>query len=228
MTFEGVKISPLGDSALTLSFGNEISRELNDKVLELDILLNSDPFPGFIESVPAYSSLSVYYDALTVKRKRSDFETAFESVAAFIKELLKTGKRKIKKNSREVVVPVDFNLKFALDLDLAAEKCGFSIDEFKKIFTSTVYRVYFLGFLPGFAYMGEVDERISLDRRPDPRKNVPAGSVAIAGKQAGIYPLESPGGWNIIGRTDLRLFDPESDIPVFFRPGDAVRFVEKI
>lgn len=228
MTFDGVKISPLGDSALTLSFGNEISRELNDKVLELDILLNSDPFPGFIESVPAYSSLSVYYDALTVKRKRSDFETAFESVAAFIKELLKTGKRKIKKNSREVVVPVDFNLKFALDLDLAAEKCGFSIDEFKKIFTSTVYRVYFLGFLPGFAYMGEVDERISLDRRPDPRKNVPAGSVAIAGKQAGIYPLESPGGWNIIGRTNLRLFDPESDIPVFFRPGDAVRFVEKI
>ncbi|MCW5960247.1 MAG: 5-oxoprolinase subunit PxpB [Pyrinomonadaceae bacterium] len=228
MTFDGVKISPLGDSALTLSFGNEISRELNDKVLELDILLNSDPFPGFIESVPAYSSLSVYYDALNVKRTRSDFETAFESVAAFIKELLKTGKRKIQKNSREVVVPVDFNLNFALDLDLAAEKRGFSIDEFKKIFTSTVYRVYFLGFLPGFAYMGEVDERISLDRRPVPRKNVPAGSVAIAGKQAGIYPLESPGGWNIIGRTDLRLFDPESDIPVFFRPGDAVRFVEKI
>ena len=194
MMLDSVKISPLGDSALTLSFGNEISPELNNKVLQLDLLLNHSPFSGFTESVPTYSSISVFYDVVKVVRAFPAFDTAFEAASSAIASLVQTKSEDGKRTSREMIVPVDFDRKYAIDLDLAAEKCGLTIDKFKDIFTSTLYRVYFLGFLPGFAYMGEVDQRIALPRLSVPRKNVPKGSVAIAGKQAGIYPLDSPGG----------------------------------
>ena len=113
----------------------------------------------------------------------------------------------------------------ALRKKIADALVGFNANELLDIFLAQTYRVYMLGFLPGFAYMGEVDDRIAAPRLETPRTKVPAGSVGIAGKQTGIYPLESPGGWNIIGRTDLKMFDPTSDQPCLLKPGDEVRFV---
>ena len=113
------------------------------------------------------------------------------------------------------------------DLRSISERHRLTPDEVIDIFMSRTYRVYMLGFLPGFAYMGEVDERIATPRLSIPRTKVPKGSIGIAGKQTGIYPLVSPGGWNIIGRTDLQLFEPQAEEPTLLKPGDEVRFVEK-
>jgi inhibitor of KinA len=125
---------------------------------------------------------------------------------------------------REISVPVCYESPHAPDLATAAELKGLSTEAFIRIHSSVSYRVYMLGFLPGFAYMGEVDESIVLPRKDTPRTVVPKGSVGIAGKQTGIYPTGSPGGWQLIGRTPIRLFDPEAANPAFFQPGDIVRF----
>ncbi len=129
-------------------------------------------------------------------------------------------------NRRIVEVPVSFSDKDALDLQLIAEAAGLSRQKVIEVFLSGIYRVYMLGFLPGFAYMGIVDERIAVPRKSSPRLAVPKGSVGIAGRQTGIYPNESPGGWQIIGKTDLELLTPDEASPCLFRPGDTVRFVE--
>ena len=127
--------------------------------------------------------------------------------------------QQVKKNSRTVEIPVRFDAESALDLEFVAESNGLSREKVIEIFTGTTYRVFMLGFLPGFSYMGEVDDRIATPRKETPRLSVPRGSVGIAGKQTGIYSLESPGGWQIIGRTDVELFTPEAEISrVFCNP----------
>ena len=125
-----------------------------------------------------------------------------------------------------IEVPVFFDDECAPDLRAIAEFGGLAPDEVIDIFTSEIYRVYMLGFLPGFAYMGEVDKRIAVARKPTPRLKVPKGSVGIAGRQTGIYPFESPGGWQIIGRTKMELFTPDDETPCFFAPGDHVKFYQ--
>jgi inhibitor of KinA len=126
--------------------------------------------------------------------------------------------------NRRIEIPVKFGGDYGPDLDTAAALSGLAPDEFVSIFLEREYRVYMLGFLPGFPYMGEVDERIAVPRLASPRTRVPRGSVGIAGRQTGIYPLESPGGWQLIGRTDVKMFEPESDPPVLLQPGDLVTF----
>ena len=126
--------------------------------------------------------------------------------------------------SRMVKIPVHFDAESSLDLNFVAEHSGVTPTEVIEIFTSQTYRVFMLGFLPGFTYMGEVDKRIATSRKETPRTLVPKGSVGIAGKQTGIYSLESPGGWQIIGRTDVEMFTPDTKPPSLLRPGDDVRF----
>jgi KipI family sensor histidine kinase inhibitor len=128
-------------------------------------------------------------------------------------------------NTRTIEIAVRFDRGSALDLDHVAELSGFRPDDVVNIFTGTTYKVFMLGFLPGFAYLGEVDERIATPRRDSPRLAVPKGSVGIAGRQTGIYSLESPGGWQIIGRTETEMFAPENEKPCRLAPGDYVRFV---
>ncbi len=222
-----VKIFPLGDNALTLSFGNEISPELNKKVLKLANFIEQNPFKGFIETVPAYSSLSIFYDVFRVRNEFSDFETAFEAVKTFVENSLKNSGKINKKKSRLIEIPVNFEKEFALDLEFVASENDLSPEKVIEIFTSKTYRVYLLGFLPGFAYMGELDAQIATPRKNSPRKKVPKGSVGIAGRQTGIYSLESPGGWQIIGKTATELFTPEDENPTFLQAGDLIRFTEK-
>ena len=216
------KIFPLGDSAVTVDFGNVISVDLNKRVISLAEHLTSNPFPGFVEAVPAYSSLAIFYDLLETRSAFPDQETAFDAVRSVISAI--DVDQVSSTDDRLVEIPVDFRPDAALDLEDLADRAGLSTKDVVEIFSNTLYRVYMLGFLPGFAYMGEVDERIAAPRRQSPRLKVPKGSVGIAGLQTGIYPLESPGGWQIIGRTDIELFTPDAESPCLLSPGDTVRF----
>ncbi|MBA3334197.1 MAG: 5-oxoprolinase subunit PxpB [Acidobacteria bacterium] len=218
------KIFSLGDNALTIEFGNEISVELNDRVLRLVEVFDKRSFTGFVEFVPAYSSLTIFYDVFTVRKNFPEFSTAFAAVKNSVENALESLEAPQKLDSKAVEIPVCFDRESALDLDSLAVENNLARQEVIEIFLSQTYRVFMLGFLPGFAYLGEVDERIAARRKNSPRLKVPRGSVAIAGKQAGIYPLASPGGWQIIGRTDIELFTPNEAEPTFLQVGDRVKF----
>jgi inhibitor of KinA len=220
------RIFPLGDSALTIEFGNQISRELNDLVLKAADFFDRNPFPGLIEIVPAYASLSVFYDCLIVRKNFMSFDSAFLAVESLAENALRNLNDFQEKSARLIEIPVCFDKRFALDLESVASMNDLTPKEFIGIFLAETYRVYMLGFLPGFAYMGEVDERIAAPRKSAPRLRVPKGSVGIAGRQTGIYSLESPGGWQIIGKTNVELFNPNAESPTFLQAGDSVKFVE--
>ena len=220
------RIFPLGDNSLTIEFGSEISVELNNLVLKLSDFLENNLFDGFLETVPAYSSLTVFYDLTGVRQNFPQFATAYEAVKNFVVNAVVNLNESIETNSRNIEIPVCFDAEFAPDLEFVGVENNLAPKKVIEIFLGKTYRVFMLGFLPGFAYMGEIDGRIAAARKPTPRLRVPSGSVGIAGRQTGIYPLESPGGWQIIGRTPLEIFDPDSTVPAVLRVGDAVRFYE--
>ena len=220
-----MRIFPLGDSAATIEFGNEISLGLNHRAVALASHLTAAPFPGLIEAVPAYSSVSVFYDPITVRREFPESKTSFSAVSSFVETLAETIETATPGERRSVEIPITISEDVSPDLGRLSNFSGLGRDEVIDIFLAGTYRVYMLGFLPGFAYMGDVDDRIAAPRLSTPRTIVPKGSVGIAGKQTGIYPLESPGGWNIIGRTDMEMFDPDAPEPCFLKPGDEVKFV---
>lgn len=220
------KIFPLGDSALTIDFGNEISVRLNTRVLKLADYFTKNIFAGFGEIVPAYNSLTIFYDVLKVRQNFPEFATAFEAVRNFAENGLINSGTFQPTRQRTIKIPICFDKEFALDLEFVAASSNVSAEKTIEIFLGKRYRVFMLGFLPGFAYMGEVDQRIAAPRKTSPRTKVPKGSVGIAGRQTGIYSLESPGGWQIIGKTDIELLTPDADEPTFFQPGDTVKFYE--
>jgi inhibitor of KinA len=223
-----MKISPLGDSAITVSFGETISPEINDKAIALCRYLSQNPFPGMIETVPAYSAAAVFYDVVAVRGAFSSFPTAFDAVCHVVSQTLESGTLNNNPESpRFVEIPVRFDAESGPDLSSAAIRSKLSETEFIERFVSKVYRVYMLGFLPGFPYMATVDDRIRQPRHDIPRLGIPKGSVGIAGLQTGIYPRESPGGWQIIGRTKMEMFVPERNEPATLRPGDEVQFVSE-
>ncbi len=225
MTESAVRIFPLGDNALTIELGNRISEELNRKALHLAEYFGENRFRGFVEAVPAYASTTIFYDFRSVRQFYPEFESAFAAVRAFANDALAHLKDNQEPVQRLIEIPVTFDKDAALDLDEIASKHELQPQEVIDIFTGREYRVFMIGFLPGFAYMGEVDERIATPRKESPRLKVPKGSVGIAGSQTGIYSLESPGGWQIIGRTDIELFTPYAESPCLLRSGDHVRFL---
>ena len=212
-------IFPLGDSALTIDFGNTIDDAINKKVLQLFQKLQQLSSP-VTDIIPAYSSLSIFYDAALL---HTNDKTAFERMKELLLPLL-AEEEDLTADSRKLNVPVCYSVTFGLDLEALAKTKNVSVEELIRLHTSATYRVYMIGFLPGFAYMGKVDEKLAAPRKTEPRILVPAGSVGIAGEQTGIYPLNSPGGWNIIGRTPLKIFDADKTESVLFRPGDEVSF----
>ncbi|HSK73406.1 MAG TPA: 5-oxoprolinase subunit PxpB [Pyrinomonadaceae bacterium] len=215
---------PLGEGALTVNFGSEISPEINNRVIQLEKFFEKNSFPGFIESLPAYASLTIFYDLYQVRKNFREFSTAFDAVKHFASGALKNLGETETNEPRLIEIPVNFSAEHALDLEFVAESRQLPKAEVIKIFTAQTYRVYMLGFLPGFAYMGEVDERIAAPRKENPRVKIPKGSVGIAGRQTGIYPSESPGGWQIIGWTELELFTPKAENPTFLQAGDLIKF----
>ena len=217
------EIFPIGDSALTIDLGNRICVRLNEKAIAMQDWFLQHPFEGLKDVILGYSSLTLLYDPFLVKKKNKLATTAY----AFVKEKLEFVFSKtidpIHSNGEEIILPVCYDEKFGRDLKFISTTNNLSIEEIIELHASTVYRVYMMGFLPGFAYMGEIDQRIQVPRKQKP-ENVLAGSVAITGAQTGIYPLDSPGGWQIIGRTPVKLFEAGSTPPVKLKAGQQVRF----
>ena len=223
-----MRIFPLGEEAITVEFSCQMSLQSNDKAIQLAALIEREPFPGFIECVPAYASVTVFFDLAAVRFALPKSETAFDAVAKIVNDAVKNiGSPKTAKSHRLIEISVSFATEDAPDLTDAAAEAVLSRQDFIDIFLSQTYRVYMLGFLPGFAYMGELDERIACPRLQTPRQKVPRGSVGIAGRQTGIYPLESPGGWRLIGRSDAKIFNPSGDPMCCFTAGDEVRFLAR-
>lgn len=207
-------IKPAGDSALLVSFEEVIDEEVNARIHAIADAVEKAGFEWLVEAVPTYSTVYVFYDPL---------KASFSEAKAAIEPFLTVSPESFR--GRLVEIPVVYGGEYGPDIGFVAEHNGLTVDDVIEIHSKPTYRVYFLGFLPGFAYLGGMDERIATPRLEKPRLKVPAGSVGIAGKQTGIYPLESPGGWRLIGRTPLRLFDPGREPPTLLRPGDTVRFV---
>jgi inhibitor of KinA len=217
------KISSLGETALIIDFGNTIDESINKLVHSLFYQLQHDPIPGMIEAVPGYSSLTIYYDILFIRSILNKQTTAFEWISESLKKIIP--KEDIETGDPQILikVPVCYEIEYAPDLGFIASQNKISHEEVIYLHTAATYHIYMLGFLPGFAYMGMVDEKISSSRKQKP-VFVEAGSIGIAGKQTGIYPFRSQGGWQIIGRTPLKLFDKEKINPVLFKAGDKVQF----
>lgn len=226
----GTRIFPLSENALTVDFGNRIDVTLNRQVLVLAEAIDRQPFAGLAELVPAYGSLTVFYDVWTVRKDNPTFPTAWAAMQAKVETYLADCKNysfddKIV-SPRIIKLPVCYNLESGWDWDDVCRHTGLSREEVIRRHTAATYRVYMMGFLPGFAYLGGLDETIAVPRKAQPRTQVEAGSVGIAGQQTGVYPLNSPGGWQIIGKTSVKLFDKTAPNPVLLQAGDQVRFYE--
>lgn len=215
MTFKP-KIVPLGDSALLVQLGDKIDIAINQRVHALAALLNISPVDGLIETVPAYATLLLHYDPLVLT-----YAEIRKWVRAKLDQLEAVSLRK----PRQIEVPVRYGGEYGIDLEFVANYHHLWIEDVIRIHTERTYTVFMMGFTPGFPYMGKLDDAIVTPRLETPRTQVPAGTVAIAGSQTGIYPIASPGGWRLLGSTPLRLFDPGSESPFLFSPGDEVRFV---
>ena len=211
------EIRPEGDSALLIVFGAEISVELNRLVSAAARRVREREIPGVVDMIPAFASLLVCYDPRVIScgALRARLETILQAEA----EARETARRVFE-------IPVCYGGEYGPDLPFVASHAGLTEREVVDIHTSRDYLVYMLGFLPGFCYLGGLDEQIHTPRLETPRLKIPAGSVGIGGSQTGIYPLESPGGWRLLGKTPVRTWDPDRDIPILLQAGDCVRFVE--
>ena len=218
MTHTAMDLSPLGDSALLLRLGDSIDDATHRRVRAVCARLEEGRLPALIECVPAYASVAVHYDPSALG------ERAYERMATAVREALQGVREEELPEPRRVEIPVFYGGETGPDLEEVARRTGLDAEEVVSIHAGGGYRVYMVGFAPGFAYLGGLDERIAVPRRATPRPRVPASGVGIGGRQTGVYPSASPGGWQIIGRTPLRLFSPESDPPALLRVGDRVRF----
>ncbi|WP_306302869.1 5-oxoprolinase subunit PxpB [Alicyclobacillus shizuokensis] len=210
-----VEMLPLGDIGVLVRFGDTIDEAVHGKVLSLARALEAEPAAGFRECVPAFAAVAVYYDP-----SRTDFER----VSRWILERMRASSTDAGLQSREVEIPVCYGGALGPDLADVAAHTGLSEEEVVRLHGEGGYRVYMIGFAPGFPYLGGLPARLATPRLAEPRTQIPAGSVGIAGQQTGVYPLATPGGWRIIGRTPVPLFRPEEDPPSLLAPGDTVRF----
>ncbi len=222
----GYRIYSLNEQSLTIEFGQEISPATNDQVMALHQNLQNQPFPGFIESVPAYTTLTVYYDLLNIagfKKKLNQSASAY--VSSMLSERILSVESFKQRAIPVIDLPVCYDLSMAPDLPWVAEYCRLSIPEIIALHTREIYRVYMIGFIPGFPYLGMLPPSLEVPRKLRPALSVPAGSVALAGRQTGIYPFSIPGGWQVIGRTSYSLFDVSRDPCCSLDLGQQIRFV---
>jgi KipI family sensor histidine kinase inhibitor len=215
--FSSPRLEQMGEAALLVRLGNGISEAVNNRVLALDEALRGRDIQGIVDQVPAYSTLLVTFDPAVVPEGYLR-----EQLASIVAAGLPT----IYAGTRSHTIPVQYGGDAGPDLDELAAAHKITPADVVRVHTGRSYRVYFLGFMPGFAYMGSLARRIATPRLEAPRVRVPAGSVGIANAQTGIYPFASPGGWRIIGRTGRRLWDPNRREPSLFAPGDTVTFAE--
>ena len=208
------RILPCGDSAVTVEFGDTVDAALNDRVLALDAALAAAPYAGFVEAVPTYRSLMVHYDPVTI---------GFDAVADLLLGLAASAPA-LPAAGRRWRIPVVYGGAFGIDLEDVARRHGLTPDEVVARHMAGDYRVYMIGFLPGFSYLGGLDQSIATPRRDDPRLVTPPGTISIGGVQAAVQCLAAPSGWHLLGRTPVRTYHPGRDPVFLLSPGDRVVF----
>lgn len=223
-SYAAPRLLACGESAVSVELGDRIDPAVNDRVYALVDMIERSGIPGIIEAAPTYRSVLVEYDVA---------RTGFDEVTTALKGILDrcllgvggSEPGQVRRTATLYSLPVVYGGEDGPDLEDVAVHAGMSVQDVISIHSNADYRVYMLGFAPGFPYLGGMDSRIATPRLPTPRTRVPGGSVGIADSQTGVYPMETPGGWRIIGRTPVRLFDPAGDPPVAIMPGSFVRFV---
>ena len=210
-----MEIKPYGDFALLVNFQQAIDPEINQQVLALDDFLQNANDGSIQSTIPAYCSLVVVFDP-----KR----TSYHDLRLLIQTFGQSKPEKPLKKGRRMLIPVCYHKDFGLDLTELSDQLQLAIDQIINMHCTDVYQVYMLGFLPGFAYMGKLTPELHCGRKKEPRKVVPAQSVGLAGAQTGIYPMDAPGGWQIVGRTPIAPFNHSKTQPFLYKPGDLVKF----
>lgn len=210
------KIRVAGDSSILIEYEQKIDPEINHRVAATVQMIREQHIPGLVDMIPTYCSLLINYDPRVIL-----YDALVERINGLMKIEVSAGftRKKIYE------IPVCYGGEYGPDLGIVAQHAGISEEEVVKIHSSKDYLIYMLGFLPGFTYLGGLDERIHTPRLPSPRILIPACSVGIGGSQTGIYPLDSPGGWNLIGRTPVKTYDPYRSVPILVEAGDYIRFV---
>ena len=212
---DAIRFLPCGDSAVTVEFGNRIDDQLNGAVHAFASAVEALGHPAIREVVPTYRSATVHYLPHLLE---------YAALVQLLRPLTET-QGGAGPFGAPVEIPVLYGGPWGPDLEEVAAHCGMTPEQVIAAHSARCYRIYMLGFTPGFPYLGGMDPRLATPRRKEPRIRIPAGSVGIAGSQTGVYPIESPGGWQLIGRTPLRLFDLGSDPPILLQAGRSIRFV---
>ncbi|OUO77105.1 allophanate hydrolase [Blautia sp. An249] len=211
-----MKFLPAGDRAMIVEFGSEIDDALNNQVHVLAKKLEESQIRGVLETVPTFRSLLIYYEPGEIK-----FGQLQEKISAF-GELTAAGSQKKK---RILKIPCCYGARFGQDLGFMEKHTGLTRDEIIAIHSSVDYKIYMLGFLPGFVYLGGLDKRLEMPRMTTPRVKIQPGAVGIGGSQTGVYPLASPGGWRLMGGTPVDFYDPDRENPILCQAGEYIRFV---
>jgi inhibitor of KinA len=219
-----MQITPLGDSALILEVGEHIDEPTHRRVQEALAVLEAGKLPAVSELVPAYTTVTLFYDPLLAIEAGAPGEDVPGWLAKQVQARLAAGKAQARATGRKLEIPVVYGGEYGPDLAEVAQKLRLSPEEVVRRHSGTEYLVYMLGFSPGFPYLGKLPPELALPRRSSPRTAVPPGSVGISNDQTCIYPQATPGGWNLIGRTPLTMFDPAKDPPTLLQAGDRVRF----
>lgn len=215
MIYAEPRFLPAGDAAIVVELGDAIRPAINRRVRSLSLALENGSVPGVFDFLPTYRSVLVYYDPLSISPA---------AVQSQIARLLQSPDAEAAANPRVALIPTLYGGDMGPDIGFVASHAGITEQEVIAIHSATDYLIYMMGFSPGFAYLGGLDERLTTPRLESPRTQIPAGAVGIAESQTGVYPVASPGGWQLIGRTPLRLFDPARQPPALLSAGDYVRF----
>ena len=211
-----IRILTAGDSSILIEFGKEISPEINRKITSTVQMMKEQHIEGVVDVIPAFCSLLINYDPRVIS-----YGEIKERLKKLVRFEVKTGEER----KRIWEIPVCYGGEYGPDIANIAEHAGLTEEEVIRIHSSRDYLIYMLGFLPGFCYLGGLDERIHTPRLANPRIKINAGSVGIGGSQTGIYPLDSPGGWQLMGMTPVKTYDPKREVPILVEAGDYIRFV---
>ena len=210
------KILVAGDSSLLMEFEQTISPEVNARISALIRLIREQQIEGIVDIIPSFCALLVNYDPRVMP---------YDRISMRLSELASLEVQAQEYAARVFEIPVCYGGDYGPDIDHIAERAGLSQDEVIKIHSGRDYLIYMLGFMPGFPYLGGLDESIHTPRLETPRVLIHAGSVGIGGAQTGIYPINSPGGWQLLGRTPIKTYEPTREVPILFEAGDYIRFV---
>ena len=205
-----------GDSSVLIVFGDAISAETNQRITSTVQLIRAQRIEGIVDMIPAFVSLLINYNPLVI---------SYDALKKRLEKLLQVETKASETVKRVFEIPVCYGGEYGPDLNNIADHAGLTEEEVVKIHTSCDYLIYMLGFLPGFCYLGGLDERIHTPRLATPRLKIPAGSVGIGGSQTGIYPMDSPGGWQLMGKTPVKTYDPQRETPILVQAGEYIRFV---